>query len=158
MYNYNFYVTNYDGRLLILLENIDKGISCTFYRSTGRATPNIKKSGEIFPILGILNVGALGTELSSYYPHMEDGWIVKSVTKEGRNDLKSYFKDERLKGMCLRLENLINNKVNDGFIYKVHKLSFKEWIAKVDEFHSADKHSLYASRLIELSKRTEAAV
>jgi hypothetical protein len=153
MYNYNFYTTKYCGRLLILLENTDKGISATFYRSTGSATPNIKKSGEIFPILGILNVGELGKELSSYYPHMEDGWIIKSVTTDGRNSLKSYYNDDNLKSMCLRLENLINNKVNDSFIYKVHKLSFTEWIAKVDEFHSADKHSLYASKLIELSKK-----
>jgi len=153
MYNYNFYTTTYCGRLLILLENTDKSISATFYRSTGSATPNIKKSGEIFPILGILNVGVLGTELSSYYPDMEDGWIIKSVTNDGRNSIKSYYNDEKLKGMCLRLENLINNKVNDSFNYKVYKMNFNDWINKVDEFHSRDKHSLYASRLIELSKK-----
>jgi hypothetical protein len=149
---YNFYTTNYCGRLLILLENTDKSISAMFYRSTGSATPNIKKSGEIFPILGILNVGDLGKELSSYYPNMEDGWIAKSVTNEGRNDLKSYFNSIGIKNTSLKLERSINENINEFGNYNLFKLSFKDWINKVDEFHIRDKHTLYTSRLIELSK------
>jgi hypothetical protein len=148
MYNYKFYVTNYEGRLLILFDNTTKGISGLFYRSSGSATPEIKKAGEVFPILGILGEGKLGSEMSKYYPDMNDGWIIKTVKDGGRNDIKSYIGSEDLRDVCIRLERLIAKVENTFGEYQVVKLNFNEWIDKVDEYHLDKNTKFLPSRLL----------
>jgi len=152
MYNYNFYVTRYEGRVLLLVENTSKKLSALFYRSTGSANPDIKKSGEVFPILGILNEGKLGTDMNKHYSHMNNGWIIKAVTNDGRKDIKSYFNSESLRSVCLRLERSINENANEFGNYNLTKLSFNDWIAKVDEFYISNSTNFFPSKLLRLYK------
>jgi hypothetical protein len=136
MSNFNLYACGYEGRILILLENVDKMKAMTFYRSAGMTDTSIKKKGEIFPILGILGEGELGRQWEKFYSDMNTGWIIKRVTKQGRNDIESYIGSENMKKTCLDLEAYINDKVNvDGTNYNITKMTFNEWIEKVDQFH-----------------------
>jgi hypothetical protein len=137
MSNFNLYACGYEGRILILLENVERMKAMTFYRSAGRSDVRIKRAGEVFPILGILGEGDLGNRWEEFYSDMNSGWIIKLVTEQGRNDINSYMGSENMRKTCLDLEAYINDKVIlDGSTYSVTKMSFYEWINLVDDFNN----------------------
>jgi hypothetical protein len=152
MKKFNFYVTKYEGRILLIVENTIKNLVALFYRSTGSATPEIKKAGEVFPILGVLEEGTLGSEWSKYYPEMSQGWIIKAVKDGGRNDLRSYLSSENLKNFSHKLEKLINERENLLGNYEVFPLDFKQWIEKIDYFHINYGNNFYPTKLLNLAK------
>jgi hypothetical protein len=157
MSKYNVFYTNYEGRLLLLVENINSKKVIALYRSAGRTDTSIKKAGEIFPILTILDEGVLGHELNAYYPNMSDGWIVKFVTKEGRNDINSYFGSENIRKFCIKMEKWVNEKINiDNSTYVDHKLGFHEWIHKLDSFYLSKEVSFISSLVMRHLKKPEA--
>jgi hypothetical protein len=128
-------VTSYHDRLLILVNNKNNKW-CAFYRSSGTSTPDLKLEGEVFPILGILGHGNFGSKFSEYYPDMKKGWIVKFVTNQGRNDLKSYFNSESIKETCLDLEKVFKQDlvtILSFWKYDVRTVPFEKWIELLDK-------------------------
>jgi hypothetical protein len=151
MPNYNLFIAEYGERLFILAENTDKKLAAAFYRSSGTCTPESKKYGEIFPILGILGEGKLGSDLLEFYKDSgrDTGWIVKRVSDSGRNDIKSYFGNEGLKKMSIRLEELLNDSINkDDSTYDILKISYEEFIAKLDEFYDNYGEGFYIRKML----------
>lgn len=152
--------TIYQERVLFLVtfEHEDETYFALFYTSTGMSEIDFKCAGEIFPILGLKDIGKLGKELTRVMPKNKNksGWIWKGCQAKSkknkakcRDRMESYFYQDILKEISLELEARRNNYYNRE--YTVFK--FEEFIELVDDIYEACGTKFLSNLILEHYKK-----